>query len=124
MVDIGGSILATLVLAVVYGIILGATGASQEEIEAITTRVPTDSWFFYASTLVGCAFSVLGGYACARIAKQSAYRLGAILAAISVLIGLLLTFSQYSLMMSAGFAIAGAAAVMLGVRWGYARNHR
>jgi hypothetical protein len=123
LVDIGGSIVATLLLAVVYGIILGASGATQEEIEAATS-VSTDSWFFYIGTLIGCAFSALGGYVCARIARQSEHRLGAILAGLSVLIGLLFTFDQYSLLMNAGLAIAGAAAVMLGIRWGYTRNHR
>lgn len=118
--DIGGSVGVSLVLALGYGVVLGISGASQEEIEAAT--VATDSWFFYLTTLVGFGFSVLGGYVCARIAKRSEYKLAAVLAVISVLLGLGFTFAQYSVLMNLVLAIAGVAAVMLGARLGYARN--
>lgn len=121
LVDIGGSILAILLLAITYGVVLGATGASQEDIEAATA---TGSWFFYAGTVVGGGFSALGGYVCARVARQSEIRLGGILAVVSALIGLLLTFDEYSLAMNVLIGAGGAAAVMLGARWGMARNRR
>ena len=120
--DLGGSVGAALALALAYGVVLGISGASQEEIEAAT--VSTDSWFFYLTTLVGFGFSVLGGYVCARIAKRSEYKLAAVLAGISVLLGLVFTFAQYSVLMNVVLAVAGAAAVMLGARLGCARNRQ
>lgn len=122
-VDIVGTLVAGLLLGAVYGIFLTMTGATQEELEA-AAKVSVGSGVFYAGFLVGSFFSVLGGYVCARIARQSEYRRGAILATLSVLFGLLMTFEQYSALMSALMAIVGSATVMFGVRLGYARNRR
>lgn len=121
VVDIGGSVVAILLLAIAYGVLLGASGASGEEIEAATAN---GSWFFYAGAVVGGGFSALGGYVCARIARHSEYRLGGILAVVSALIGLVLTFEDYSFKMNLVMAAGGAVAVMLGTRWGMARNRR
>jgi hypothetical protein len=123
-VDIGGSEVATLILALAYGMFLAASGASQEEIAAASQGTHTDSWFFYASSLVGCAFSVLGGYVCARIARRSEYTLGAILAAISAAFGLWASMDQYQVGILASLTLASIGAVMWGARLGYAANRR
>ena len=76
--DIGGTLVATVILALIYGAALGAAGVRREEIAAAMQVSATDSWFFYAMTGVGLGFSVLGGYVCARIARRSELKLGAI----------------------------------------------
>jgi hypothetical protein len=123
-VDIGGSVVATLILAIVYGMFLAASGASPEVIAAASNGVDTDSWFFYASSLVGCAFSVLCGYVCARIARRSEYTLGTILAAISAAFGLWSSMDQYQVGILASLTLASIGAVIWGARLGRAANRR
>ena len=69
--DIGGTLLATIVLALIYGVALGAAGIKGDEIAATIRASATDSWFFYATTLVGLGFSVLGGFVSASPGARS-----------------------------------------------------
>lgn len=71
---------------------------------------------------VGFLFSALGGYACARIARHSEYRLGAILAVLSIALGVLLGTGEESLLHNAALAAAAFASTMAGVRFGVSRN--
>lgn len=120
--DIGGTFLAGMVLALVYGAVLGASGASMEEIMASSKEIGSDSWLFYVGTLVGLAFSVLGGYVCARIARRNEMKLGAILAGLSALVGVLFSGEAYPLGTLLSLTLAGIGAVMIGARLGYAKN--
>lgn len=121
LADIGGTFAASIVLMVVYGIVLGASGASVEEISA-ADLTSTDSWLFYVGVAVGLAFSVLGGYVCARIAKRNEMKLGAVTAIISAAIGLLLAADQYQLGTNLSMTLAAIIAVMVGARLGYWKN--
>src|ERR1051325_9910576 len=69
--DIGGTLVATAILALIYGIALAASGVKREDIAATMQASATDSWLFYVSSLVGLGFSALGGYVCARIVRRS-----------------------------------------------------
>lgn len=120
--DIGGTFVAGIALALIYGVVLGASGASTEEIMASTKAIGTDSWLFYAGALVGLAFSVLGGYVCARIARRDEMKLGAILAGLSALIGVLFSGEAYQLGTLISLTLAGIGAVMIGARLGYTKN--
>ncbi len=120
--DIGGTFAALLAFMVAYGIALGASGASAEEIVAAADFSATDSWPFYAATLIGLAFSVLGGYVCARIAKRAEMRLGAVLALLSAGSGFLLAGDHYQLGTLLSVTLAGIGAVLFGARLGYAKN--
>ena len=122
MTDIGGTLAVSLVLGIVYGMKLAASGASQEEIGALSANPTLDSGFSIAASLLGCGFSVLGGYVCARIAKHSEYRLGAITGAIAAMIGMLLGASSYPLAADIGLAGLTFLSVMLGARLGYGKN--
>jgi len=123
-VDLGGTVVATVILALAYGIVLGALGATAEEIEAVTTDMSTDSGFFYTLALAGLAFSMLGGYVCARIARRSELKLGAILAAISAGVGLAFGGDPSRLGMLISLTILGIAAVLAGANLGRAKNRR
>jgi hypothetical protein len=121
--DIGGTLLATILLAVIYGAGLGAAGVKGEEIAATLRASATDSWFFYATALVGLGFSGLGGYVCARVARRSELKLGAILAALSAILGLALAGDeQQQLGTLLSFTLAGIGAVLAGARLGLSRN--
>jgi hypothetical protein len=121
LADIGGTFAASIMLMVGYGIVLGASGASVEEISA-ADLTSTDSWLFYVGGAVGLAFSVLGGYVCARVAKRNEMQLGAVTAIISAVIGLLLAADQYQLGTNLSMTLAAIIAVMVGARLGYRKN--
>ncbi len=123
-VDLGGSIVSTILLAIAYGIVLGTLGVSAEEIESVTTNLPTDSPLFYLATLAGLAFSLLGGYVCARIAKRAEFKLGALLAAISAGVGLAIGGDPGRFGMLISLTLLGIAAVIAGAQMGRAKNRR
>jgi hypothetical protein len=123
-VDIGGSLLSTIILAVIYGVALGAAGVKREDIAGTLQASATDSWFFYAGTLAGLGFSVLGGYVCARIARRSEMKFGAILAALSALTGFLLAGDEQQLGTVLSLTLVGFGAVIVGARLGLAKNRR
>jgi hypothetical protein len=120
--DIGGTLVATIILALIYGVALGAAGIKGEEIAATIRASATDSWFFYATTLVGLGFSVLGGFVCARIARRSELKLGAILATLSAISGLALAGDELQLGTLLSLTLLGFGAVLVGARLGLARN--
>ena len=121
-VDIGGSLIGTVLLALVYGVSLGAAGVKGEDIAATMQVSATDSWFFYVGTLIGLSFSVLGGYVCARVARRSELKLGAILAALSAILGLALAGDDQQLGTLLSLTLLGIGAVLAGARLGLSKN--
>jgi hypothetical protein len=121
-VDIGGTLLGGIVLALIYGIVLGTSGADAEQIGAAMTNAGNDTWLSWLGTAIGLGFSALGGYVCARVARRSEMKLGAVLAFLSALIGVALAGEQYQLGTLASLTIASIGAVMIGARLGSAKN--
>jgi hypothetical protein len=121
--DIAGSTIAYIVMMFAYGIYLGVQGLSPGQIAAMAS-FNMGSWTFYAGIALGTAFSALGGYVCARVSRRREYLLGAIVAALSGLFGLVVGHKQYSALVNVLFLILGLVAVMLGTHWGYRRNRR
>ena len=125
LTDFGGTFALSIALAFLYAMALAATGTPPEQIAEAISSTAADSWYFWAATLGGGGFSVLGGYVCARIARQSEYTLGAILAAISVGLGLLIGGdSERDVGMSIVLNAATVACVILGAWIGKKRNRR
>lgn len=120
--DIGGTLAAGVILALAYGIVLGASGATPEEITAATNAALTDSWVSYASTVIGLGFSLLGGYVCGRIARREEMKLGAIVAVLSAVLGVLMAGDAYQLGTLASLTLASIGAVMIGARLAQTRN--
>lgn len=120
VVDFGGTMVASVIFFVIFGAYLAASGTPAEQ--AADYGLGLDSPMGLALNMVGCLFSVLGGYVCARTAKHAEYRLGAILAAISVVLGLLLggdaSANAYGLISS----LLTVAAAMVGAHLGALRN--
>jgi len=121
-VDVGGSLIASVILAAIYGAALAAEGVKPEDIAAAMQASATDSWFFYVGSLLGLGFSVLGGYVCARIARRSEMTLGAILAVLSALSGLFLAGDALQLGTLLSMTLTGFGAVLVGARLGLAKN--
>jgi hypothetical protein len=120
LVDIGGTLLLSVVVFSAYAVVQAGNGMSVEQIEAELGNLPPTSLFFIVMTLLGCGLSVLGGYVCARIARRRDYRLGVVLGALSTTLGLLLG-SDESAGMLAATALLSFAAIMLGTRLGMDR---
>jgi hypothetical protein len=125
LTDFGGTFAVSIVVAFVYSAVLAGADTPPEDIEAALKTVSPDSLYFWIGAIGGGACSVLGGYVCARIARQSEYTLGAILAVISVVLGLML-FGDGG--QEAGMTIvlnaASVASVIVGAWLGKKRNRR
>jgi hypothetical protein len=125
LTDFGGTFALSIALAFLYAMTLAASGTPPEQIAEAISSTAADSWYFWAATIGGGGFSVLGGYVCARVARQSEYTLGAILAAISVGLGLLIGGeSERDVGMSIVLNAATGACVILGAWLGKKKNRR
>jgi hypothetical protein len=122
-VDIGGTLVATTLLGVIWGAVLVATGTSMEELQAIAS-IPRGSPLWIASQLLGVLFSVLGGYVCARIAKRREYALGAIQVTLTTLIALVFMARRSMTAFDVVALAVDAAFVMSGVWIGRVRNRK
>jgi MFS family permease len=90
LVDIGGTLIGTLLFAAIYGAMLASGGTSPAEAQEAYAEMAQTAWGFTILAVMGCGFSVLGGYVCARISRRLDFRLGLILAALSAGSGFLL----------------------------------
>jgi hypothetical protein len=124
LADFGGTIVLSVLIVIAYGIQLAAYGMTPEEIEAASKSLPVDSWAFWAGTFGGAGFSVLGGYVCARIAGQSEYTLGVILAAISMLLGMVLGGGGDDVGMQVVLHATSIACVIVGAHIGKTKNRQ
>lgn len=122
LVDIVGTSIATFVLMVVYGLYLGATSASQEEMERAALQLDLASPIGIASIVIGYAFSFLGGYVCARVARRAEIKWTAVVAAITAAFGLFMGLQAFSLALNLFFAVVAVAVVMAGGYTGARRN--
>ena len=96
LIDIGGSLLVSFVAAILYGIALGISGHSEEEITRTFETLGTWSAFGILTSLMGMGISAFAGYQCARIANRDGYLGPGILAMISCALGVLLSGDAYS----------------------------
>jgi hypothetical protein len=118
LVDMGGTFIASALLAIVYTAVLTQQGLSQEQIRTALSDPAPGSSFYVVGTLLGCGFSVLGGYWCARMARRTPYRLGGILAALSALSGLALSWGVYPPEQITLLSVTSVACVLLGSKFG------
>ncbi|GAA5166706.1 hypothetical protein [Viridibacterium curvum] len=122
-VDIGGTLVLSVALGIAYSISLAASGMSAEQIAANASDLPMDSWIMIVGYVGGCMFSALGGYVCARKAGENEFALGAVMAVMSVVLGVLLGSRQSFAMHLVG-AVLTFFAVMIGVRFGAVKNRQ
>lgn len=125
ILDLGGSFIFGLILLCCYIQSLAASGMTLDEINEVISKPPAfDSWYFISAALLGYVFSMLGGYVCARISKRFEYRMGIILASISSLFGILISYEYYSWPLNMFFTLLTFAFVLLGAKLGRAKNQK
>lgn len=123
LVDVGGSVVAGLVLAIGYAIVLAASGTGADEIQRMLSEPQPASWPSVLGFVLGCACSLLGGYVCARVAALGEMKPVGVVAAVSGVVSLLMGDSAYPFEWDALFALLGMAAVFAG-GWAGARRNR
>ncbi len=124
VLDIGGSIIGGITIALLYGVVMARSGAEEPAVaEAITHGPPRWTPFWYLGYVEGFFFSLAGGYLCARFANHSELRLGAIAALASSTIGFLLAFGDLSVELLVSVPVS-IAVTLAGARLGQLRNHR
>lgn len=121
-IDVGGSVLLGVVLAMAYAFSLAAKGLSENEIKQAMETLSNDSWMSIVGLLAGSGLSVLAGYVCARVSGRQDYKLGFVLGALSATSGMLLSFGAYSFMTGAALSGLTVLAVLLGTRLGRAQR--
>ena len=120
--DVGGSMLVGGLAMGAYGVYLGVTGSTPDDAADVAGSFSYDSPLGIALAMIGCLFSVLGGYICARIAKHAEYRLGAIMCAISLVLSLAMGYQEGQGLVSAILMLLTLVAIMLGSHLGVRRN--
>lgn len=88
LVDVGGSLVASFVLFFVWAVWLGASGMDGEAIAQAMREADPLSAVSLAGYAVGTALSWLGGYVCARVARETELQCAAVVAAVSALVAL------------------------------------
>lgn len=121
-VDIGGSLLASILIGIAYAAILASQGMSPEEIGATLTEPDPSTRYFVFSVVVGLGFSLLGGYVCARIARRQERRWATILGLLSGVIGLSMVSDRLEIGVNLGLSLLSIAIVVLGGELGRRRN--
>ena len=122
VVDLVSTMLFGVVASILWGIALGAAGRSQQEIEAALTRPDADPLLSATFLAVGVLCSVLGGYVCERIARRGDYKAGAIVGALSAVIGLAMGAASTSAPMLGLLIFLTVGSVLLGTRLAFAQH--
>ena len=115
VVDLGGTIVAAIVFAIIYAIYLRSKGVAQEEIGTILTTMPVGSVYFFIATAAGSLFSMLGGYVCASYSQRNVYRSGMVMATVVSVVGYLIGGPNDSELLEALMIMLTYAAVLSGV---------
>jgi hypothetical protein len=95
-VDIGGTIILSIFLVMIYSAILASEGLSPKEIEYELMNLDPHSVFSIVGMVLGGLMTVVAGYLCARIVNYSEYKFTFLLGSISAAFGLMAGESQYS----------------------------
>jgi hypothetical protein len=124
LVDIVGTTAVTMAIMFVWGVALAVNGASAEDIQAMAQKIDPTSFVGLLASAVGCAFSFLGGYVCARVAGRGELKWAAVMAVISTVFGLLMTMHVPRDAFNTVMLVASFVIVLLGGYVGARRNAR
>ena len=125
VVDVAFTIIFSFAWSIVFGAYLAASGNSPEEIRAMAESSQAGDFYSGVLIAIGGVGSLIGGYLCARIARRNEYRIAAVLTAISLVLGWIVSGNDeggMNVVTSTLLTIAATyAGVMLGVRRNQAR---
>jgi hypothetical protein len=122
LTDIVGTTAAGVILSIVYGLVMAASGVSVEEMTETLSKPDPTSAISIIGMVVGTGFSVLGGYVCARVARHDELKWASIVALGSVVISFFMSSQSHSAELHVLFAILTIGAVMAGGYLGARHN--
>lgn len=105
--------------ALATGAYMASHGASEQQILQFMQAIEQDNVSVAASMLIGGGCSALGGFVCARYAREHELRYGCILAAILTVLSVAFETDMGMLALSIGVTWV---AVLAGCGWGQRRN--
>jgi len=117
--DTAGTFVSGIALTFVHAVWMIHSGATADGIAALASTPALSA----ANMIVGTAWSIFGGYVCARIAKRRELTLGALQGSLSMLLGLWLS-ARAEALLDLLLAIATIAAVVAGSAIGRRANLR
>jgi hypothetical protein len=123
LVDVGGSVLASFLLFFVWAVWLAASGLDAEQITKEVQEPDPLSGISLLAYTIGGALSWLGGYVCARVARETELRCAAVVATVSGLVALVMGGAMPSAL-HIFLTLLTVAAVMLGGWMGMQQNAR
>ena len=103
---------------------VGAPGMTDEQLRDALQNTPPSFVLVLVESVLGALVSVIAGFACARIVQRDEWRVGALMAIISVLVGVMLDDGGAPDDLMALYIACDVACVMLGVKFGAERNRR
>ncbi len=116
LIEVGGTVLASLATSFLYAVVLGVQGYSREEMAPLFEAVDPLSTYGMISSFIGTLVSVLAGYQCAVVARSASYKAPCAVAACSLIFGLALGSNAYPWDVLAVYCVLSVAAV-LGGSW-------
>jgi hypothetical protein len=124
LTDIVGTSAASVILSLIWGVVLAAGGASADDIMEAAGNIDPTSAVAMISYVIGAAFSFLGGYVCARVARHDELKWGSIVALISMAFGFAVSSGAQSTELNVLLSILSIVAVMAGAWLGARHNQR
>lgn len=122
LVDIGGTTIFAFVGGMLAVILLTSQGMDEAQLDQLFSE--RSSPLMIAMTVIGGLFSVLGGYVCARIAKQNELRLAGVMALITSLFNIYFGDDNRGMTLDLLLYAAGIVSVLFGSWLGMRRNQR
>jgi len=122
LADVGLTMVIGAAFMVAFFIYHTLTGTDLEALMKMISEPEDDSTFTVVLSIIGGFGSALGGYVCARVARHSEYRLGAILIVLSTLYGLALAGEETSPRLLLVTLVIAMVATMFGTWVGVRRN--
>jgi hypothetical protein len=114
IIDIGGTMLGSFALGLIYAVILGMQGQTAEMIQHALNNMDRWSVVGLAFTAMGTTMSMLGGFQCAVIANRTTYLAPGILSLVSVTFGAVMNDGSIELPELLFFSALTVAAILGG----------
>ena len=123
-IDICGSKLLGYLIFALYIQHVATPGMTDEQLGDLLRNTPPSFALVLVESVLGALVSVAAGFACARVVQRDEWRVGALMAFASVLVGLLLDDGGAPDDLMLLYVACDFACVMLGVKVGTERNRR
>ena len=124
LIDIGGTILFSTILGIVWATLLLSQGVSKEQAQIIMQNPNSTSPVMLFGMVVGCMISVFACYICGRVAKKYEYRLSILIFVMLTLFFMVMGKNNSTLISFAVTILANISSALFGAYLAVLRNTR